>query len=173
MKRFLSMSSVLVVAIALAAGCNKKSENKEEPKAADTATTPPAGGEPTAAAQPATPAEQPTATAPAAGGAGQKYTADQACDKTLGMMEAMGAAVTANKGNCDGMGDALQKWADENKEFIAWGKANEQDAALKKEFEEKCTPKMSAVMEKVGAAMSGAQECAQNEKVKKAMAALE
>jgi hypothetical protein len=158
----------------MAAGCNKKSETKEEPKT-DTAQGAPAAGEQPAAAQPAAPApaDPPTATAPAPSGSASKYTADQACDKTLGMMEAMGNAVTTNKGNCDGMGDALQKWADDNKEFIAWGKANDQDPALKKEFEEKCTPKMSALMEKVGAAMGGAQECAQNEKVKKALAALE
>ena len=89
------------------------------------------------------------------------------------MLEGMGSAVSANKGNCDAMGDALQKWADDNKDFIAWGKAQDDDPAKKKEFEEKCTPKMTPVMEKLGPVMAGASECATNEKVKAAMANLE
>ena len=147
MNRFLATLSVLMMSVALVAGCNKK---KEEPKT-DPAATAPAGDKPAAAG---------------------KYTVDEACDKSIAMMEQMGTAVSTNKGNCDGMGDALQKWADDNKDFIAWGKANDNDPAMKKEFEEKCMPKMTPVMEKIGAAMGGAQECAQNEKVKAALATM-
>jgi hypothetical protein len=172
MNRFLAMLSVLMIASTLAAGCNKK---KEEAKTDPAATTPPAG-DPAATTPPAgdpaattPPAGDPAATPPAAAG---KYTVDEACDKSIAMMEQMGTAVSGNKGNCDGMGDALQKWADDNKDFIAWGKANDNDPAMKKEFEEKCMPKMTPVMEKIGAAMGGAQECATNEKVKAALATM-
>ena len=173
MNRFFATFSALALATALAAGCNKK----EEAKPADSTGAAPsgeAGGEqPTAAAG----AEQPAAAAgaePAAGGApSPSYSIDEVCTKSIGMMEGMGAAVTANKGNCDGMGDALQKWADDNKELIAWGKANEGDPAKKQEFEEKCAPKMAPVMQKLGAAMEGATACAENEKVKAALANLE
>jgi hypothetical protein len=109
----------------------------------------------------------------AGGGGGGDMTVDQACDKTISMMQSMAAAVESNKGNCDGMGTALEKWAADNKSFIEWGKKNEGDAAKKKEFEEKCTPKLTPIMEKVGPSMMGAQECASNEKVKAAMAAME
>ncbi len=173
MNRFFATFSALALATALAAGCNKK----EEAKPADSTGAAPsgaAGGEQPAAAAGA---EQ-TATAageekPAAGGATADLSIDEVCTKSVAMMEGMGAAVTANKGNCDGMGDALQKWADDNKDFIAWGKANEGDAAKKKDFEEKCGPKMAPVMQKLGTAMEGATACAENEKVKAAMAALE
>jgi len=107
------------------------------------------------------------------GGGGGDMTVDQACDKTISMMQSMAAAVESNKGNCDGMGAALEKWVADNKSFIEWGKKQEGDAAKKKEFEEKCTPKLTPIMEKVGPAMMGAQECASNEKVKAAMASME
>jgi hypothetical protein len=106
-------------------------------------------------------------------GAGGSYTIDEACDKTIGMLEAMASAVESNKGKCDAMGDALQKWSDDNKDFIAWGKAQEGDQAKKKEFEEKCEPKLKPVMEKVGPSMAGAAECAENAKVKAALATFE
>jgi hypothetical protein len=174
MNRFLAMLSVLTVAASLAAGCGKKKEEPKTDPAAAPATDPaaaPAGDPAATTPPPADPAAAATPP-PAASGSGAKYTADEACDKSISMMETMGSAVSGNKGNCDAMGDALQKWADDNKDFIAWGKANDQDPALKKEFEEKCTPKMTAAMEKVGAAMAGAQECAQNEKVKAALASM-
>ncbi|HTE53762.1 MAG TPA: hypothetical protein VK698_23065 [Kofleriaceae bacterium] len=177
MNRFLATLSVLMMSVALVAGCNKK---KEEPKTDPAATAP--AGDPAATTPPAgdpaattPPAGDPAATTPPAGdkpAAAGKYTVDEACDKSIAMMEQMGTAVSTNKGNCDGMGDALQKWADDNKDFIAWGKANDNDPAMKKEFEEKCMPKMTPVMEKIGAAMGGAQECAQNEKVKAALATM-
>lgn len=125
------------------------------------------------------------ALAPAAGCKGDKdkagggtattgdMTVDQACDKTIAMMQSMASAVESNKGNCDGMGAALEKWVADNKSFIEWGKKQEGDEAKKKEFEEKCTPKLEPVMAKVGPAMMGAQECADNEKVKAAMASME
>ena len=143
MKRLLVTMMVSVFAIALAAGCKK-----DKDKAGGTAT-----------------------------GTGTEVsgdmTIDQACDKTISMMQSMAAAVESNKGNCDGMGTALEKWVADNKSFIEWGKKQEGDAAKKKEFEEKCTPKLTPVMEKVGPAMMGAQECATNEKVKNAMASME
>jgi hypothetical protein len=174
MNRLTVTFSALALATALAAGCNKK----EEAKPADSTGAAPSGaaGEqpaPTSGAEPA--AAEPTAAAePAAGGAAApNLSIDEVCTKSVGMMEGMGAAVTSNKGNCDAMGDALQKWADDNKELIAWGKANETDAAKKKEFDEKCMPKMQEVMQKLGPAMEGAQACATNEKVKAAMATLQ
>lgn len=108
-----------------------------------------------------------------AGGVSGDMTVDQACDKSVSMMESMAKAVESNKGNCDGMGSALEKWVADNKPFMEWAKKQEGDAAKKKEFEEKCEPKMKAAMEKVMPAMMGAQECASNEKVKAAMASME
>ena len=168
MNRLTVTFSALALATALAAGCNKK----EEAKPADSTGAAPSGA---AGEQPApTAGAEPAAAEPAAGGAAApNLSIDEVCTKSVGMMEGMGAAVTANKGNCDAMGDALQKWADDNKELIAWGKANETDAAKKKEFDEKCMPKMQGVMQKLGPAMEGAQACATNEKVKAAMATLQ
>ena len=109
----------------------------------------------------------------AGGGGGGDMTVDQACDKSVAMMESMAKAIESNKGNCDGMGTALEKWVADNKPFMEWAKKQEGDAAKKKEFEEKCEPKMKAAMEKAMPAMMGAQECASNEKVKAAMASME
>jgi hypothetical protein len=106
-------------------------------------------------------------------GSGGSYTIDEACDKSISMLESMASAVESNKGKCDAMGDALQKWADDHKDFIAWGKAQEGDPAKKKEFEEKCEPKMKPAMDKMAQSMTGAGECANNEKVKAALATLE
>jgi hypothetical protein len=147
MKRLLVMIMASVFAMALAAGC-KKDKDKA---GGGTDTTASGGG----------------------GGGGGDMTVDQACDKTISMMQSMAAAVESNKGNCDGMGAALEKWVADNKSFIEWGKKQDGDAAKKKEFEEKCTPKLTPIMEKVGPAMMGAQECQTNEKVKAAMAAME
>jgi hypothetical protein len=108
-----------------------------------------------------------------AGGGGGDMTVDQACDKSVAMMESMAKAIEGNKGNCDGMGTALEKWVADNKPFMDWAKKQEGDAAKKKEFEEKCEPKVKAAMEKVMPAMMGAQECASNEKVKAAMESMQ
>lgn len=148
MKRLLVTIMASVFAIALAAGCKKDKDKKEGAGGTETATG-------------------------TSGGGGGDMTVDQACDKMIGMMQSMAAAVESNKGNCDGMGTALEKWVADNKSFIEWGKKQEGDAAKKKEFDEKCTPKLTPVMEKVGPAMMGAQECATNEKVKNAMAAMD
>lgn len=106
-------------------------------------------------------------------GGGGDMTVDQACDKSVAMMESMAKAIESNKGNCDGMGTALEKWVADNKPFMEWAKKQEGDAAKKKEFEEKCEPKVKAAMEKVMPAMMGAQECASNEKVKAAMESMQ
>lgn len=108
-----------------------------------------------------------------AGGGGGDMTVDQACDKSVAMMESMAKAIESNKGNCDAMGSALEKWVADNKGFMEWAKKQDSDAAKKKEFEEKCEPKVKATMEKVMPAMMGAQECASNEKVKAAMESMQ
>jgi hypothetical protein len=107
------------------------------------------------------------------GGGGGDMTVDQACDKSVAMMESMAKAIESNKGNCDGMGTALEKWVADNKGFMEWAKKQDGDAAKKKEFEEKCEPKVKAAMEKAMPAMMGAQECASNEKVKAAMESMQ
>jgi hypothetical protein len=107
------------------------------------------------------------------GGGGGDMTVDQACDKSVAMMESMAKAIESNKGNCDGMGSALEKWVADNKGFMEWAKKQDGDAAKKKEFEEKCEPKVKAAMEKAMPAMMGAQECASNEKVKAAMESMQ
>lgn len=149
MKRFLVMMMVSSLAMALAAGC-KKDKDKAGEGGTATDTTDKGGG-----------------------GGGTDMTVDEACDKTIAMMNQMATAVESNKGNCDGMGTALEKWVADNKSFIEWGKAHDKDDAKKKEFEEKCTPKLTPVMEKIGPMMAGAAECAENPKVKAAMASME
>ncbi len=174
MNRFFVTFSVLALSTALVAGCNKKDEAKKTDDPAAAAPTGAAGGEQPAATSGAEPAaaEQPAASADPATPA-PDMPMDEVCTKSVSMMEAMGAAVESNKGNCDAMGTALQKWVDDHKDLIAYGKANENDPAKKKEFEEKCEPKLQAVMQKLGPAMEGASACATNEKVKAAMASLE
>ena len=123
----------------------------------------------TSGAEPAPPSDR--RAEPAAVARRPNRSIDEVCNKSS--HDEGRARPSRNKGNCDAMGDALQKWADDNKELIAWGKANETDAAKKKEFDEKCMPKMQEVMQKLGPAMEGAQACATNEKVKAAMATLQ
>lgn len=96
-------------------------------------------------------------------------SADQACDKVIAMMGDMGKAVEGAGEDCDKMGTALQKWADDNKAFMEWAKTQDKDPAKKKEFEDKCKSKMDPVMEKMGPMMAGAAKCAENPKVKAAM----
>src|SRR5688500_8522085 len=62
-------------------------------------------------------------------GGGGDMTVDQACDKSVAMMESMAKAIESNKGNCDGMGTALEKWVADNKPFMEWAKKQEGDAA--------------------------------------------
>ena len=145
MKRF---GLALCVALAFA-GCKKKEENK----AATGSGAAPAAGEPAAAA-------------PAGA---MNMSVDQACDKVVAMMGDMGKAVQESGEDCNKMGDALQKWADDNKAFMAWGKEQDKDPAKKKEFDEKCKSKLEPVMEKMGPMMAGAAKCAENAKVKAAM----
>src|SRR5688500_14500981 len=141
MKRILVMMVASIFAVALAAGCKKK----DEKKAAE-------GGSATDTAAGEKPAEG------GGGGGGGDMSVDQACDKMIGMMTAMGAAADSNKGNCDGMGAALEKVVADNKAFIEWGKSQKSDEAKEKEFEEKCGPKLTPVMEKVGPSLAGAAE---------------
>jgi hypothetical protein len=166
MTRFTATLMIFVGALALsAAGCKEKGAN-EAPKATETEPVPAAASEgaEAAAPQPAEPSAEP---------GGATYTTEQACDKALAMFEQMGAALSDNKGNCDAMGEALQKVVDDNKEFMAWGKESDKDPARKKEFDEKCEPRMTPVMEKMGASMESAQACGTNEKVKAALSSLE
>jgi hypothetical protein len=186
MSRFvasLSVSSLAIaMAIATAAGCKK--DEKKEGAAGDPAKDPAAaGGDPAAGGgeAPSLPAgegeakdeeEEKPAGGVLAGGSTLNLSIEEACTRSISMMETMGQAVAGNKGNCDGMGAALQKWAEDNKDFIAWGKANQNNPALEKEFEEKCEPKMKPIMEKLGPTMVGVGECAENEKVKAALAVM-
>ncbi|NVB79507.1 MAG: hypothetical protein HOV81_14015 [Kofleriaceae bacterium] len=144
--------------LTLGVGCKKKDE-----KAADKPAE--------KAAEPAGSAAAPAAPTPAAP-AGD-MTTEAACDKTIGMMTSMADAVTASKDDCNALGAALEKWVADNKSLIEWGKAQDKDPAKKAEFDKVCTPKMAPVLEKLGPAMQGASKCADNEKVKAALAALE
>jgi hypothetical protein len=104
------------------------------------------------------------------GGADPKnMTVDQACDKVVAMMDDMGKAVSAAGEDCNKMGDALEKWAADNKAFIDWGKEQDKDPAKKKEFDDKCKSKMEGAMEKMGPMMGGLMKCGDNAKVKAAM----
>lgn len=146
----------LCVALAFA-GCKKKDENK----AAGTTAT----GSGAAATKPA----EGGGAAPAGA---MNMSVDQACDKVVAMMGDMGKAVEGAGEDCNKMGDALQKWADDNKAFMAWAKEQDKDPAKKKEFDEKCKAKLEPAMEKMGPMMAGAAKCGDNEKVKAAMASM-
>ena len=143
MTRTIRIVSALALVLALGAGC------KKDDQAAGGAA---AGNAPAAAAADLS-----------------KMSVDQMCDKAIGMMTDLGGIVDKNKGNCDGMGDGLEKWADGNKAFVEFAKAQDKDEAKKKEFEDKCKPKMEPMMEKIGPIMMGAMECKDHPKVKKAM----
>lgn len=149
MKRF---GFALCVVLAIA-GCKKKDENK-----AATET-----GSGSAAAAPA---------ATGGGGGAMNMSVDEACDKVVAMMGDMGKAVEGAGEDCNKMGDALQKWADDNKAFMAWAKEQDKDPAKKKEFDDKCKAKLEPAMEKMGPMMAGAAKCGDNEKVKAAMASM-
>src|SRR4051812_46182177 len=59
-------------------------------------------------------------------------TTDQACDKVVAMMGDMSKAIEGAGEDCDKMGGALQKWADDNKTFMEWAKTQDKDPAKKK-----------------------------------------
>jgi hypothetical protein len=167
MKSALTMFVLSLATVCALAGCKKKEEKAAEPaagsavgSAADTGSAP--GSAADTAAKPVD---------TAGGGAMAGMSVDAACDKMIGVMTSMATAVESNKGKCDAMGDALEKWVTENKEIMTW--AQDTDAAKKKEFEEKCGPKMTPAMEKIGPMMAGVAECAENAKVKAAMSSME
>jgi hypothetical protein len=161
MKRvFVTLSLGLL--LAFGAGCKKKEEKPADPAAGSA----PAGS----AADPGSAAAPKTTDTPAPAG---DMSMDEACTKSIAMMESMVAAVSSNKGNCDAMGTALEKWAADNKAFMEYGKAMDKDEAKKKEFDEVCKPKMEPLMAKMGTDMAAMGECMTNEKVKAAMSSLE
>ena len=159
MNRLFATIPVALLALAPAAGCNK--ESKDAP-----ATSPGAAPADTSAQPAAAPAGE---SAPAAG----SYTIDQACDKMAAMIESMTAAVDGNKTSCDGMGAALKKVVDENRDFLTWAKNEDKDEAKKKEYTAKCEPKLKPVAEKLSTSMAGAGDCANNESVKSALSSFE
>ncbi|MDQ3365628.1 MAG: hypothetical protein M3680_09380 [Myxococcota bacterium] len=166
MKRTLMMFVLSLATVAAVAGCKKK----EDKDATTTSTTTTSGSavDPNAKAVDTTTTTTTTTTTDMSG-----MTVDAACDKMVATMTSMATAVDANKGKCDAMGDALEKWVADNKAFMTWAKAQDADAAKKKEFEEKCGPKMTPAMEKIGPMMAGIGECGENAKVKAAMASME
>jgi hypothetical protein len=103
----------------------------------------------------------------------KSMTVDQACDKVVAMMGDMGKAVEGAGEDCNKMGDSLQKWADDNKAFMAWAKEQDKDEKKKKEFEDKCKPKLEGAMEKMGPLLAGAMKCGENPKVKAAMESMD
>jgi hypothetical protein len=145
----------MCVVLAFGAGCKKKEENKA-------ATTTGSGAATT------TETAKTTETT-GAGATGANMSVDQACDKVVSMMGEMGKAVESAGEDCNKMGDNMQKWADDNKAFMAWAKEQDKDPAKKKEFDEKCKSKLEPMMEKMGPMLAGAAKCAENAKVKAAM----
>jgi len=162
MKLAFGMVSLSLV-VALSGACKKKDE-KPADKAGEVKPGEPAGAVKTT--------EPTAATTPPATGGSMSMSVDEACDKSISMMNSMADIVVANKGNCDGMGTGFEKWAADNKAFMDWAKTQDKDPAKKKEFEEKCAAKMKPVMEKLGPAMEGASACATNEKVKAALSSM-
>ena len=103
------------------------------------------------------------------GAVNKNMTVDQACDKVVVMMGDMGKAITSAGEDCNKMGDNLDKWVNDNKAFMDWAKEQDKDEAKKKEFDEKCKPKLEKAMEPIMGAMAGAMKCGDNPKVKAAM----
>ncbi|MBA3819266.1 MAG: hypothetical protein H0X17_10270 [Deltaproteobacteria bacterium] len=169
MKRTLMMFVLSLATVAAVAGCKKKEE-----KTSTTTTTTTMGSGSAATDPNAKPVDTTTTTTTTTtGGDMAGMTVDAACDKMVATMTSMATAVDSNKGKCDAMGTALEKWVADNKAFMTWAKTQDADAAKKKEFEEKCGPKMTPAMEKIGPMMAGIGECGENAKVKAAMASME
>ena len=155
---FVTLPAAILV-LAPAAGCNKESK--------DAASSGPGAAPAATSAQPS--AAAPSEAAPAAG----SYTIDEACDKMAAVIVSMTAAVDGNKSNCDGMGAALQKVVDDNRDFLTWAKKEDKDEAKKKEYNAKCEPKVKPAAQKLGTSMAGASECGNNESVKAALGSFE
>ncbi|MGE0550885.1 MAG: hypothetical protein AB7O24_07970 [Kofleriaceae bacterium] len=156
-----SLSLALVLAFGV--GCKKKDDKPAQPPSAEAQKL----GDMAAKAsgqEPAAAAPTPTAAAPAG-----DMTAEQACDKVVTLMTAMGAAIEGAKDNCDAMGAALEKVTAEHKAFIEWMNAADADPVKGKEIKEKCEAKVKPVMEKTTAQMQAAAKCESNERVKGAM----
>jgi len=101
-----------------------------------------------------------------------KMTPEQACDKVVAVLGDMNKAVSGAGDDCNKVGDAMEKWASDNKAFIDWGKAQDKDPAKKKEFDDKCKPKMEAAMKDMSAMMGAMMKCGDNAKVKAAAESL-
>lgn len=94
---------------------------------------------------------------------------EQLLEKTKEMMTKMADAIKSNKGNCDAMGQALQKISDEAKGLKARSDELEKDPETKKwmdEQGEKMKEEAGKMMGEVGPIIT---ECIANEGVKKAM----
>ena len=87
-------------------------------------------------------------------------------EKAVKMMEEMAEITSANKDNCDKMGDELNKFMDANADTIKSLKDKKQSDDEKKKFEEKYGERVKTAGTKM---MEGAMKCATNEKVGAAM----
>ena len=101
-----------------------------------------------------------------------KMTPEQACDKVIAVMGDMNKAVGAAGDDCNKVGDAMEKWAKDNKAFIDWGKAQDKDPDKKKKFDDVCKPKMEGAMKDMSAMMGAMMKCSDNAKVKAAAESL-
>lgn len=102
----------------------------------------------------------------------KSMTPDQACTKVIAVMGDLNKAVGGAGDDCNKVGDAMEKWAKDNKAFIDWGKEQDKDAAKKKAFDDVCKPKMEGAMKDMSAMMGAMMKCGDNAKVKAAAESL-
>lgn len=170
MKRITTLFAALAIASLALGGCGKdKKDGEPAAKPADPAAVAPADPAAAAPADPAAAAPaDPAAAAPAA--AAGDMSDEQLAEKSIAMMEAMAAAASANKDNCDGMADAMKVIVEGNKDLIAQGKKFDQDEEKKKWFEEKYKDKAEAAAK---AMIEPMMACGENAKLQEVFKSLE
>ena len=96
------------------------------------------------------------------------HAAGETGEKVVVLVEQMAGIIDDNKKDCDGMGVKLNKFVDDNTEFMkkAQEEAKKKSEAERKEWEAKNKPRMDAAAKKM---QEGMMACYKNDKVKGAM----
>jgi hypothetical protein len=156
----LVVATLAVASFAFTSACKKD----EEAKTDDTATTDDTAAKTTDTPTPDTdtPTDEPSA--------GAAMSKEEMGEKGVAMMEAMANAIDENKEDCAAMATAIQKVADENRDFMAEAKKQEEsNPEYKKWFDEQYGEKTKELTEKMG---PGMQACGADPAVQAAMKSL-
>jgi hypothetical protein len=155
----LVVAALAVASFAFTSACKKDEEAKKDETptddtAAKTTDTPTPDTD--------TPTDEPSA--------GAAMSKEEMGEKGVAMMESMASAIDDNKEDCAKMATAIQKVADENRDFMADAKKQEEaNPEYKKWFDEKYGEKTKELTEKMG---PGMQACGADPAVQEAMKSL-